>query len=99
MDGEEGREGGREPTTLSSFSSLRLESKLNLNSVLPYADLQKNVPYAQRFIKQYPRQTLDEAKYKVHSRSTARDLCAGALLVSTAARLRSSFHKVLERAD
>lgn len=40
------------------FFSSFFESKLNLNSVLPYADLQRNLPYAQKF-----RQTLNETKY------------------------------------
>lgn len=58
MDGEEGRagEGGRvekrtEGVFFFLFLSFFSESKLNLNSVLPYADQQRNVPYAQKFIK------------------------------------------------
>lgn len=73
MDGEEGDGGSRvagergrvEKRTKGIFSSLffisfLFESKLNLNSVLTYADLQRNVPYAQKFINQYQRQTLNE---------------------------------------
>lgn len=70
MDGEEGRagEGGRVVKRTEGvffFLSFFSESKLclNLNSVLPYADLQRNVPYAQKFIKLYQRQTLNETKY------------------------------------
>lgn len=67
MDGEEGRagEGGRveKRTEGVFFFSFFFESKLNLNSVLPYADLQRNVPYAQKLIKQYQRQILNENKY------------------------------------
>lgn len=74
MDGEEGRAGegrggAKEKPMVFSFSlfplfpSFFFESKVNLNSVLPYADLQRNVPYAQKFIKQYRRQTLSERKY------------------------------------
>ena len=69
--GGEGREGGGGRGEggggglFSSFSffSFLYESKLNLNSVLPYADLQRNAPYAQKCIKQYRRQTLNETKY------------------------------------
>lgn len=59
MEGEKsrrGREGGKENQGcfLSFFFSLSffLESKLNLNSVLPYADLRRNVPYALEFIRE-----------------------------------------------
>lgn len=48
---------------LSVFLSFLFESKLNLNSALPYADLQRNVPYAQKCIEQYQRQTQNETKY------------------------------------
>lgn len=73
MDGEEGRaaEGGRgggEESRgwffLSSLSFL-FESKLNLNSVVPYADLHRNVPYAFKFTEQHQRQTLNETSYLV----------------------------------
>lgn len=75
MDGEEGsggsgvagergrvgkRTGGGEGGVLLFFFSFLFKSKLNLNSVLTYADLQRNVPYAQKFIKRYQRQTLNE---------------------------------------
>lgn len=63
---EGGRVGGRggECFLLSLFLVFFFyESKLNLNSVLPYADLQRNAPYAQKCIKQYRRQTLNETKY------------------------------------
>lgn len=65
MDGEEGRAGEGEGVVfffLFFFLSF-FESKLNLNSALPYADLQRNVPYARKRIEQYPRQTLNETKY------------------------------------
>lgn len=73
MDGEEGDGGGgvagergrvakrtKRFFFFSFFFSFLFKSKLNLNSVLTYADLQRNVPYAQKFIKQYQRQTLNE---------------------------------------
>lgn len=48
MDGEEGeagKEGRVEKRTEGVF-----ESKLNLNSALPYADLQRNAPYVQKLV-------------------------------------------------
>lgn len=60
--GERGRVGKRRGGggVLLFFFSFLFKSKLNLNSVLTYADLQRNVPYAQKFIKRYQRQTLNE---------------------------------------
>lgn len=55
----EGREGGEASSTFLFL----LESKLNLYSVLPYADLPRNAPYAQKYTRQYWRQTLTETKY------------------------------------
>lgn len=64
-DGEEERRVGEETGGWGwgvSFTFLS-EFKLRLNSLLPYADLPRNVPYAVKFIKQYWRQTLNETKY------------------------------------
>lgn len=52
--GEGGREGERVEKRIEGvfLFSFFFESKLNLNFVLPYADLRRNVPYAQKFIRQ-----------------------------------------------
>lgn len=61
--GKRRERGGGVGCFLLSLSFFIFESKLNLNSLLPYADLPRNVPYALKFIKQYWRQTLNETKY------------------------------------
>lgn len=69
MDGEEQRVAEeteikkREGGGASSTFLFLLESKLNPYSALPYADLPRNAPYAQKYTRQYWRQTLTETKY------------------------------------
>lgn len=69
-DGWRGAEGSRgnwnkkgEGGGASSTFPFLLESKLNPYSALPYADLPRNAPYAQKYTRQYWRQTLTETKY------------------------------------
>ena len=79
--------GEREPRVFCFFSPFLcfslsfFESKLNLNSALPYADLHRNVPYAFKFAKQHQRQTLNEdfilSKYKERCQRPQR--CTGSV--------------------